>query len=88
MICQQTALNRATFRAADLTGGVAAPGSVDHDQRMAFLPGLIQGRVKVSAGWAPESPNLRSMTKNGTPLTPSARPSCKVLPDLVGVLVG
>ena len=44
--------------------------------------------MKVPAGWAPESPNFRSITKNGTPVMPKARRLRKIVADVVGVFVG
>ena len=78
-------------RAPDLRPG-AASGAALRTARSAVVPPpaaltMSSGRlschacsraaVNVSAGWAPESPNFRSITKNGTPVMPRARPSSK-----------
>ena len=68
--------DRAAVRAAGLAvGGSPGRGDADHRERLPLAPGALQDREELLAGWAPDTPYLRSTTKNGTPLIPSARAS-------------
>ena len=57
--------------------GFGAPPAFTTTRDWLSCHAWFRAAVNVSAGWAPESPNLRSITKNGTPLMPSARASAK-----------